>query len=155
MARLIRTALKPEHRTLSLVVVLLLVAAFVAFGTGFWLLFRVTYLLLLAIPAAWLVSWYNTRHLTVSVDRRTDRGQVGQEAREIIEVRNNFWLPKLWLEVEDPSGLPGHRSRRVVIVPPRGARNWMVETRLVRRGLYDWGPVRVTAGDPFGFFRRT
>ncbi len=154
MRTLIRTALRPEHRTLTLVVFLLLLCAFVAFGTGFWLLFRVTYVLALAIPAAWLIAWYNTRHLTVTVDRRTDRGQVGQEALEIIEIKNSFWLPKLWLDVEDPSDLPGHRSRRVVIVPPRRSRNWMVETKLLRRGLYDWGPLRIVATDPFGFFRR-
>ena len=155
MRTFVRTALSPRHRTLTLVVVLLLLCAFIAMGTGFWLLFRVTYVLAFAIPAAWLISLYNTRHLSVTVERRTDRGQVGQEAQEVIEIRNSFWLPKLWLDVEDPSGMPGHRSRRIVIVPPRRSRNWMVETPLRRRGLYDWGPLRVTAGDPFGFFRRT
>lgn len=154
MRTLLRTAFHPEHRTLTLVVIMLLVAAFVAFGTGFWVLFRVSYLFALSIPAAFLVAWYNTRHLDVSVDRKTDRGQVGQEAQEIIEVRNTFWLPKLWVEVEDPSDMPGHRSRRVIVVPPRRSRSWIVETPLLRRGLFDWGPLTVTATDPFGFFRR-
>jgi uncharacterized protein (DUF58 family) len=155
MRTLFRAAFSAQHRTLTLVIFLLLLTAFVAFGTGFWVLFRVTYLFALAIPAAWLLTWYNTRHLEVSVDRRTDRGQVGQEAQEVIEVRNRFWLPKLWLDVEDPSDMPGHRSRRIIIVPPRRSRNWIVDTKLRRRGLYDWGPVRVTATDPFGFFHRT
>jgi uncharacterized protein (DUF58 family) len=126
----------------------------VAAGTGFWLLFRVTYVLALALPLAWFINVYNTRHLTVTVDRRTDRAQVGQEAQEVIEIKNAFWLPKLWLDVEDPSDMPGHKSRRVVIVPPRRSRNWMVDSKLVRRGLYDWGPLRVTSTDPFGLFRR-
>jgi uncharacterized protein (DUF58 family) len=115
----------------------------------------VTYLFALAIPAAWLLTWYNTRHLAVSVERKTDRGQVGQEAQEIIEVKNSFWLPKLWLDIEDPSEMPGHRSRRVVTIPPRRSRSWVVDTRLLRRGLYDWGPLTVRATDPFGFFHRT
>ncbi len=154
MRSILRTIFAAEHRTLSLVVVLILVCAFVAAGTGFWLLFRVTYVLALALPVAWFINWYNTRNLTVTVDRRTDRAQVGQEAQEIIEVRNAFWLPKLWLDVEDPSDMPGHQSRRVVIVPPRRSRNWMIDTKLTRRGLYDWGPVRVTSTDPFGLFHR-
>jgi hypothetical protein len=114
-------------------------SAFAAFGTGFWLLFRLTYVLALALPACWLIAWYNTRHLDVFVERRTDRAQVGQHAQEVIEIRNRDLFPKLWLEVEDPSELPGHRSRRVVVVPPRRSRNWMVDTPLTRRGLYDWG----------------
>ena len=154
MRRLLRLAIAPERRTLSLVVALLLVCAFIAVATGFWLLFRVTYVLALAIPIAWFIAWYNTRHLDVTVDRRTDRGQVGQVAQEIIEVRNSFWLPKMWLDIEDPSGMPGHRSRRIVIVPPRRSRSWIVETPLLRRGLFEWGPLRVTAGDPLGLFRR-
>jgi len=155
MRRFIRNALAPEHRTLTLVVCILLVSVFVALGTGFWLLFRLAYVIGFAIPIAWLIAWYNTRHLEVTVDRKTDRAQAGQEAEEIIEIRNTFFLPKLWLDVEDPSDLPGHRSRRVVVIPPRRSRSWIVDTPLVRRGLYDWGPLRVTATDPFGLFRMT
>ena len=154
MRRFIRASLATDRRTLTLFVVLLSVAALVAMGTGFWLLFRLTYVLGLAIPVAWIIARYNTMHLEVEAERRTDRAQVGQEAQEIIEIRNRFWLPKLWLEVEDPSDMPGHRSRRVVVVPPRRSRNWVVNTPLVRRGLYDWGPVRVVSSDPFGLFRR-
>ena len=120
MRRFIRASLATDRRTLTLFVVLLSVAAFVAMGTGFWLLFRLTYVLGLALPVAWVIARYNTMHL----------------------------------EVEDPSDMPGHRSRRVVVVPPRRSRNWVVNTPLVRRGLYDWGPVRVVSSDPFGLFRR-
>jgi uncharacterized protein (DUF58 family) len=152
--KLWRRITSPERRTLSLFVAIILVSAFVAMGSGFWLLFRLAYVLALALPVCWVVAWYNTRHVEATVERRTDRGQVGQEAVEVIEVRNHDFLPKMWLDAEDPSDLPGHRSRRVVIVPPRRARNWMVTTKLVRRGLYNWGPVRIVSSDPFGLFRR-
>jgi uncharacterized protein (DUF58 family) len=149
-----RTLFAPGRRTLTLVVFILLGSAIIATGTGFWLLFRLSYVLAFALPVAWLLAWYNTRGLVVEVDRRTDRAQVGQEAQEVIDVRNTGMFPKVWLEVEDPSDMPGHQSRRVVIVPPRRARNWIVDTRLLRRGLYEWGPVRVVSTDPFGIFRR-
>lgn len=154
MRRRVRRWFAPERRTLNVVVAIALVAAFVAMGTDFWLLFRVTYVFALAIPVAWVISWWNTRHIEAAVDRRTTRAQVGQDAVEVIEVRNHDLLPKVWVEVEDPSDLPGHRSRRVVIIPSRRSRNWMVTTKLTRRGLYDWGPVRITTTDPFGIFRR-
>jgi uncharacterized protein (DUF58 family) len=149
-----RTLFGPERRTLTLVSLILLVSMFVAFATGFWLLFRLVYIIALAIPLSWLLVWWNTRDIDADVDRRTTRAQVGQEAQEIIEVRNRAILPKVWLEVEDPSDLPGHRSKRVVIIPPRRSRNWVVNTPLRRRGLYDWGPLRITASDPFGLFRK-
>lgn len=155
MRRLIAAVLAPERRTLSLVLAILLVCIFVAFATGFWLLFRLVYVIAIALPLAWLFTWWNTRSLQAEADRRTSRAQVGQEALEVIEVRNTAFLPKIWLEVEDPSGLPGHRSRRIVSIPPRRSRNWIVTTPLLRRGLYEWGPLTVTAVDPFGIFRRS
>lgn len=154
MIRTVRSLFSPERRILSLVIAILLVSMFTAFGTGFWLLFRLVYIIAIAVPLAWLLVWWNTRDIDADVDRKTSRAQVGQDAQEIIEVRNRSFLPKVWLEVEDPSDLPGHRSKRVVIIPPRRSRNWIVNTPLRRRGLFDWGPLRVTASDPFGLFRR-
>ena len=151
----VRSLFGPERRILSLVILILLVSMFTAFGTGFWLLFRLVYIIAIAVPLAWLLVWWNTRDIEADVDRKTARAQVGQEAQEVIEVRNRSFLPKVWLEVEDPSDLPGHRSKRVVIIPPRRSRNWIVNTQLRRRGLFDWGPLRVTGSDPFGIFRRT
>jgi uncharacterized protein (DUF58 family) len=150
----VRTLFGAERRTLTLVTLILLVSMFTAFGTGFWLVFRLVYIIAIAIPLCWLFVWWNTRNLEAEVDRRTNRAQVGQEAQEVIEVRNRSFLPKVWLEIDDPSDLPGHKSKRVVIIPPRRSRNWVVNTPLVRRGLYDWGPLRVTASDPFGVFRK-
>lgn len=154
MKQAIRSLFSAERRTLTLVLLILLTCVFVAFGTGFWLLFRLVYIIAMAVPAAWLLVWWNTRDIDAEVDRKTARAQVGQEAHEIIEVRNKSFLPKVWLEVEDPSTLPGHRSKRVVIIPPRRSRNWVVNTPLRRRGLFDWGPLRLAAVDPFGLFRR-
>lgn len=154
MIRRLRIWFGPERRTLSIIIVLIALSIFVASATGFWLLFRLTYVLALAIPLSWAIAWWNTRHLEAFVERHTVRGQVGQEAVEIIEVRNHDLFPKVWIEVEDPSTMPAHHSRRVVIVPPRRSRNWLVRTRLQRRGLYDWGPLKVTTSDPFGIFWR-
>lgn len=154
MRRFLRYIFAAERRSLSLITGILLVSVFVATGTGFWLLFRLAYVIAFAIPLCWFIAWYNVRNLTVRTERRTDRAQVGQEAQEHIEVLNNGFLPKLWIEVEDPSDLPNHRSRRVIVVPPRRGRSWLVDTHLTRRGLYDWGPLRVVSSDPFGLFRR-
>ncbi|HXU23639.1 MAG TPA: hypothetical protein VN697_06400, partial [Tepidiformaceae bacterium] len=89
MLRRIRPWFAPERRTLTAVIAIIVISAFVASATGFWLLFRVTYVMALALPVAWIISWWNTRHISADVERRTMRGQVGQEAVEVIEVRNH------------------------------------------------------------------
>ena len=152
LRRVLAWPFAPQRRTLSVLLVILVAAAFIATGTGFWLLYRISYIIAMGIPFALLLAWLNTRALEVNVERRTLRGQVGQEAEELIEVRNLSYLPKMWVELEDPSDLPGHQSRRAVVIPSRGLRSWVVSTTLQRRGLFDWGPLRVRGGDPFGIF---
>ena len=150
--RVLAWPLAPQRRTLTVLVVILVAAVFIATGTGFWLLYRIAYIVAMGIPVALILAWLNTRALTVNVERRTLRGQVGQDAEELIEVQNRSFIPKLWVELEDPCGLPGHQSRRAVVIPSRGLRSWIVSTTLQRRGLFDWGPLRVRGGDPFGLF---
>ena len=152
MRRVLAWPFAPSRRTVTVLLVILVAAMFIATGTGFWLLYRIAYILAMGIPVAIVLAWLNTRALDVSVDRRTLRGQVGQDAEELIEVSNRSFIPKLWVELEDPCGLPGHRSRRAVVIPSRGLRSWVVNTTLRRRGLFDWGPLRVRGGDPFGLF---
>jgi uncharacterized protein (DUF58 family) len=65
-----------------------------------------------------------------------------------------FWA-KLWLEVEDPSDMPGHDPKRIISLGPRESRTWKTTTICRQRGLFRVGPVRVTTGDPFGFFKYT
>ncbi len=152
LRRVLAWPFAPQRRTLTVLLVILVAAVFIATGTGFWLLYRIAYIVAMGIPVALLLAWLNTRALEVQVERRTLRGQVGQEAEELIEVRNLSYIPKMWVELEDPSELPGHTSRRAVVIPSRGLRSWVVSTTLQRRGLFDWGPLRVRGGDPFGIF---
>ena len=125
----------------------------IATATGYWLLFRAAYVIAFGIPIAFAIAWLNLRALRVEVDRRTLRAQVGQDASEYIQVFNRWFLPKLWLEVDDPSNMPGHETSRVLVVGGKEHRSMYEETTLKRRGLYDWGPVRVVSTDPFGIFR--
>ena len=68
MRRVFRWIVRPSNPTLALVVAILVLAAVVATGTGFWLLFRLSYVLAFALPVTWLIAWYNTRGLQVRVD---------------------------------------------------------------------------------------
>jgi uncharacterized protein (DUF58 family) len=142
-----------QNKLLSLLVLIILISWALAFATGFWLLFRLVYVLAIAVPLAWLWARFNVRGLEVSVERLVDRAQVGQKAEERIIVRNPSWFPRIWLEVDDPSELPGSKPRRVISLGARRRFSWKTETLLTRRGVYRVGPVRVSSSDPFGLFK--
>ena len=145
------------HIQRSVPIIVLLLAACVGFAlaTGFWLLFRLAYVLLAAVPLCYLWTRFNISRLEVSVERLLDRAQVGQLTDERITVRNLGLFPKVWLEVDDPTTLPGHRPGRVITLGGKQRRTWRTQSLLTRRGVYSVGPLSVNSGDPFGLFRMT
>ncbi len=150
--RLART-LFVENRTLTGVVLLFFLCAICAISTGFWLAWRLSYIAAVGIPIAYIWSRINLRGIEVIADRSGDRLQEGADYEERITVNNKTWFTKIWLEIDDPSDMPGHHARRVVTVPAKGSRTFRVKSTITRRGLYAVGPVLVRTGDPFGLFR--
>jgi uncharacterized protein (DUF58 family) len=154
-ARRVYRTLFVENRTLTGVVLLWAICVGVALSTGFWLTWRLAYVAMIGVPVAFVWSRLNLAGLEISADRSGDRLQEGGEYEERITVKNSSWLAKVWLEIDDPSEMPGHHARRVLTVPAKGARSFRVRSEIKRRGLYSVGPVQVRTGDPFGLFRHT
>ncbi|MBI1885562.1 MAG: DUF58 domain-containing protein [Chloroflexi bacterium] len=142
-------------RNQNLIVVVGLAAALfvLAYASGFWIFYRAAYLLTALVPLSLFWARANLRGLSVEIDRLADRLQVGQQLEVRFRVRNLSMLPKLWLEVEDPSDMPGRAARTVISLVGRGYRAWKVSVPCTRRGLYTVGPLTITSGDPFGLFR--
>jgi uncharacterized protein (DUF58 family) len=144
-----------RHLSLTVIGVILVVCLLSALGTGYWLPTRLSYVIILGVPIAYFWAKANSRNLDVSVERPVDRLQEGQDFIERITVKNLSWFSKLWLEVNDPSDMPGHNANQVITLGPRESRAWRSTTVCRLRGLYSVGPVTVTTGDPFGFFKYT
>jgi uncharacterized protein (DUF58 family) len=144
-----------RQRAVPLVGILFLLCVIFAFATGFWLLFRLAYVILVALPLSYLWAKFNVSGLEISVSRLVDRAQVGQYAEERITIENPSLFPRIWLEIEDPSNLPDHHQGRVVTLSGKSRRSWRARTLLTRRGVYPVGPLTVSSGDPFGLFRIT
>lgn len=142
-----------RQRTVSVIILLFVLCFVFAFATGFWLLFRLAYVLLVVIPVSYFWAKFNISNLEVSVERLIDRAQVGQFAEERITIENSRLFPRIWLEVEDPSLLPGHHQGRVITLGGKTRRSWRTRILLTRRGVYPIGPLTVSSGDPFGLFR--
>ncbi len=113
-------------------------------------------MILLGVPIAYFWAKANARNLEVTTERPVDRLQEGQDFVERITVKNQSWFTKLWLEVEDPSDMPGHNaSADHHAGAARVADLADDDARAALRGLFSVGPVTITTGDPFGFFRYT
>ncbi|MBO40435.1 MAG: hypothetical protein CL729_02695 [Chloroflexi bacterium] len=138
---------------LALLVAIICLA--VSYATGFWTLFRLTYLICMAVPILWLWSRMSISKLEVEVDRDSRRISQGGFVTTSITIRSSSWFPKIWLEAEDTGSLPVSSSGRVFTVGARGVYRWTYKTQIDRRGLYTLGPLQIRATDPFGFFSST
>ena len=142
------------RRSLSIVVTLTIIAFAVGFASNYWLPQRLGYTLLFGIVLAAAWTWSSGQGVRVRMSRSRDRVQAGESIVERFEVINGSAIPKLWLEVEETTDLPGHSARFVTSLGGAGRRNWRVQTVCHRRGLFNLGPITVRSSDPFDIFHR-
>lgn len=111
---------------------------------------------ILALVIVLIISWlWNKLSLSgIGYERSLvlDRVNVGDRVVEEITVSNRSRIPKLWIQVDDFSTLPGHESGMVVSLGGRSAKSWTVETLAIRRGKFKLGPSHLSASDPLGLF---
>ena len=128
-----------------------------AIGTlvsGSTIYIRLLYLGGLLVLTAALITSLALRGVQVERQARAQRGTVGDIFEEHFEIRNDSWLPKLWLEVFNQSDIPNSTGSRILtFIRPHQKRIYTSRTWLTRRGGFVLGPTRITSGDPFGIFR--
>ena len=124
-------------------------------ATGFDLLVRLNYVLVLLLVVSWVWSKLGTAQLTANVSRPTGPFAVGDSLRERISIRNRGRASKAWVEIEDVTDLPGASFRDVVSLGLMVSyRNVDLDAKLNQRGEYSLGPLVIRASDPFGLFPR-
>lgn len=127
-----------------------------AFNSGNNLAFSTAYLLSGVLALSYLLAWLSIRAVGIRRFTRTQRSQVGQFVEEIFEVTNGATLPKLWLEIEDFSQLPGHTASRVISSLARNSsERWQIRSLCTQRGRFRLGPMTLRSGDPLGIFNVT
>ena len=67
-------------------------------------------------------------------------------------LRNGSRIPKLWLEIHNPTTMPGGLPGRAITLGGRTERSWLIRAPLSRRGHFRIEPLHIRTGDPFGFF---
>ena len=134
---------------LVLIAVVLLVAAF---STGLEFLFYLVYLAIIVVGGSYVVTRLGLSDLEAGYAVSQLSGHVGDRIRVTYTLRNTSRVPKPWLEVHNPTTLPGGLPGRAIPLGPRAERSWLVRVPLVRRGHFRVEPLQIRTGDPFGFF---
>ncbi len=87
----------------------------------------------------------------------TDRAFTDDRVSVRLSVRNEGWLPLLWLEIDEtlPLGLRAAAfERQVIALAPRGYWETTYTLNCYRRGRYQIGPTTLRTGDPLGIARQ-
>jgi uncharacterized protein (DUF58 family) len=113
-------------------------------------------LLLISLSGIWLVSYMWTRGLVLSLqltrEMRYGWAQVGDQLEERLTLKNDFWLPALWVEILDRSNIPGYSASQATGMDARTRTNWHTHGMCTRRGIFTLGPTSLRTGDPFGIY---
>jgi uncharacterized protein (DUF58 family) len=138
------------RRLQLLIVAVVLVVA--AFSTGWAFLFFLLYVGLLVGGGSYILTRLGLSDLEAGYAVSQLTAHVGDRLRVTYTLRNTGRLPKPWLEVHNPTTLPGGLPGRALSLGGRRERSWLVRTTLERRGHYRIEPLQIRTGDPFGFF---
>jgi uncharacterized protein (DUF58 family) len=138
------------RRLQAIIIAALLIVA--AFSTGLPFLFYLLYLGILVLGGSYIAVRLGLTDLEAGYAVSQLSGHVGDQMRVTYTLRNGSRIPKPWLEVHNPTTLPGSLPGRAISLGGRGERSWLVRVSLARRGHFRIEPLRIQTGDPFGFF---
>ncbi len=132
--------------------ILALIVLIGALSTGAVFLWFLVYLAIVAVGGAYVVTRFGLADLEAGYVLDRQHAQAGDLLRASYTVRNTSRLPKLWLEVHNPTTLPTPLPGRAMTIGPRGEQSWSVRVPLQRRGHYRVEPLSLRTGDPLGLF---
>ncbi len=87
----------------------------------------------------------------------TDRAFTDDRVTVRLAVRNDGWLPLLWVEIDEtlPLGLRAAAfERRILALSPHDRWETSYTLNCYRRGRYQIGPTTIRTGDPLGIARQ-
>ena len=138
------------RRLQLLVLATVLVVA--AFSTGEPFLFYLVYLGILVVGGSYVLTRLGLSDLEAGYAVSQLNGHVGDRLQVTYTLRNTSRVPKFWLEVHNPTSLPGGLPGRALSLGATSERSWRIRSPLVRRGHFRIEPLQIRTGDPFGFF---
>src|SRR5436189_3209254 len=105
-----------------------------AFSTGWVFLFYLVYLGLLVLGGSYVLTRLGLADLEAGYAVSQLSGHVGERLRVTYTLRSASRVPKLWLEIHNPTSLPAGLPGRAMTLGPESERSWLIRTPLTRRG---------------------
>lgn len=140
-------------RRVWLLIIIWAILANLAVATDREIFYRLAYLIILIVAAAFLWALYSIQSFKLDREMVTPRAQVGNLAEEKFNATSTGRIPKLWIELTDGGNMPGHLVGRVLSgMAPRVKYGWTLRTLCRLRGRFRLGPITASSGDPFGLF---
>ncbi len=140
-------------RRVWLLIIIWAILANLAVATDREIFYRLAYLIILIVAAAFLWALYSIQSFQLEREMLTPRAQVGTLLEEKFNATSTGRIPKLWIEVSDGGNMPGHLVGRVLSgIAPRVKYSWNMRTLCRLRGRFRLGPLSASSGDPFGLF---
>src|SRR6186713_1683703 len=115
---------------LLIIAAILLIAAF---STGLEFLFYLVYLAILVVGGSYILTRLGLADLEAGYAVSQLTGHVGDRLQVTYTLRNTSRLPKPWLEIHNPTTLPGGLPGRALTLGTRSERSWLVRAPLLRR----------------------
>ena len=134
---------------LIVIAAILLIAAF---STELEFLFYLVYLSILVVGGAYILTRLGLADLEAGYAVNQLTGHVGDKLQITYTLRNTSRVPKPWLEVHNPTTLPGGLPGRAISLGSHAERSWLVRAPLTKRGHFRVESLQIRTGDPFGFF---
>jgi uncharacterized protein (DUF58 family) len=120
---------------------------------------RIWVILMIVFGGTWFFCfWWMyglQRWLSFEREMRFGWAQVGDRLEERFTLRNDFFMPAVWVTVIDHSTLPDHHASLATGVDGSSTSQWKISTQCTRRGVYTLGGTTLETGDPFGIFTLT
>ncbi len=139
-------------KTRVVLIIVLLVLLTLALTWGFVLMWRLFSLTVLVLVLSYLWVRLGIRGIAGEVKKSSEYCQVGEWFGEEVTVFNRSKIPKLLVEVQENTSMPGYHNMSAFNLSPNSFYCWQSKVYCQRRGQYSVGSFTATVTDPFGFF---
>lgn len=141
-----------KNRVVLIILPLAILA--VALATGSIVISRLFFLSVLVLLLSYLWTRLGIRGISGQARQSSGHCQVGEWFEEEFTIFNRSKIPKLLLQVQENSDLPGYQNMLGLNLSSGGYHHWQTRVYCQRRGQYSLGTLSVTVTDPFGLFTR-